>query len=144
MGTLVITGASVITFAALVNNATGTANNYYLHVPPPTGETRMWQKRTGPAVDGIKRKDGGFRYRMHGPFETLIVSSTEALLGSDIAAIKTALEARPTGCTIVYPDGQTASNCFLADGFPRIMGNREYDPASTFWYCKLALMMEEN
>jgi hypothetical protein len=143
MGNLVITGASAQTFIALTAGATRSANKYWLRCPHASGEARAWQRRTAPAVDGQMRKDGGFRARIHGPFLVLVVAATEADLGTAVAAIKTALEARATGCTIAYPDGQSATECFLVDGYPRQAGNRDTDETGT-WFVRLELVFEEN
>jgi len=145
MGNLVITGASAQTFKALINNPTGTADKYYLRCPLPGGEVRAWQRRTAPAVDGTKRKDGGFRMRQHGPFRVLIVAASEGALETSFQAIKSALEGRVSGCTIAYPGGViSADECFLVDGYPRQVTDRDQDPASTNWYVEVELLFEEN
>ncbi|MFH1603274.1 MAG: hypothetical protein ABIH03_05150 [Pseudomonadota bacterium] len=143
MGNLVITGGSAKTFKAMITAATRTADLYYLRCPVPGGESRAWQRRSAPATDGQLRKDGGFRMRMHGPMRVLVVAADEAALGTAVAAIKTALEAQASGCSITYPDGQTADECFLIDGYPRQVGDRMADESGT-WYVELEMMFEEN
>lgn len=143
MGTLAITGGSTKTFLALIDSATRTSNLYWLRCPPPSGEARAWQRRSAPATDGQMRKDGGFRARMHGPLIVLVVADTEAALGTVVAGIKTAFEAQSAGCSITYPDGQTATECFLVDGYPRAIGDRDADESGK-WFVRLELLFEEN
>jgi hypothetical protein len=143
VATLVIVGGSTKTFLALIDGATRTANIYWLHCPVPGGEFRAWQHWTAPAVDGQKRKDGGFRSRLHGPFLVLIVADSETALGTAVAGIKTAFEAQASGCSITYPDATTADECFLQDGYPRQVGRRDADETGK-WFCQLELVFEEN
>lgn len=118
------------------------ADHYYLACPVPDGEVREWERISAPGTNGVVSKDHGFRARMHGPFRTLIVASSEGGIATVMFSIRTALEGKSSGWELQYSDGSTFENCYLSDGYPRPMGPRSITEANT-WLQELEWFVEQ-
>lgn len=128
MATLSVGGKSFSQFSAA---ATRNAGSYWMRAPHPHGEVREFEDITAPATNGIEKADHGFRGRLIGPIQVMIVASSESNLATAYQTILSAVENKPNGISIVMPYGTTYSNCYIQPGYPQPIGFREADETGT-------------
>lgn len=127
--------------AEFIAGATRSANTYWMRAPHPSGEAREFEDITAEATDGVEKADHGFRGRVIGPILLMIVASSQANLISAYNQVKTAVENKPDGISIIMPYGSTYANCYVLSGYP-MPGPRESEETGN-WYQLVELMFKQ-